>query len=141
MANWQDPQGWLRIVVARSEALARIPLLFPMPVILPEIPSLLPTPPPFQIINLVLNGGRLEVPSRDSLPGDDTPAFTGLDRYVTLIKRCWAHNPFDRPTFGEVIPELRWVGDGVWGWGMGMGVGIEGGVGLEEVEWRLGWER
>ncbi|KAL4436097.1 hypothetical protein ABPG77_005545 [Micractinium sp. CCAP 211/92] len=101
---------WLAPEIMAGEGASQASDMFSFGVILWELLTWqLPwgTAKPWKIINLVLNGGRLEVPSRDSLPGDDTPAFTGLDRYVALIKRCWAHNPFDRPTFGEVIPELR----------------------------------
>ena len=56
---------------------------------------------------MVTEGGRLEVPSRDALPGPDTANFARLDDYVALMRRCWAHIPDDRPTFQEIISELR----------------------------------
>ena len=61
-----------------------------------------------QLVSLVTQGGRLEIPPRERLPGGaDTAAFRGLDAYVALTQRCWAHNPYDRPTFEEIIPQLR----------------------------------
>jgi len=62
---------------------------------------------PWQVVTLVTEGGRLEVPSRHDLPGPDTIDFEGLDTYVALMRRCWAHNPNDRPCFQEIISELR----------------------------------
>ena len=52
-------------------------------------------------------GGRLEVPARAALPGPDDATFAGLDDYVALMRRCWAHAPEARPTFSEVIGALR----------------------------------
>jgi hypothetical protein len=60
-----------------------------------------------QVVTVVTEGGRLEVPARADLPGPDTASFEGLDAYVALMRRCWAHNPNDRPTFQEIIAELR----------------------------------
>ena len=60
-----------------------------------------------QVVSVVAEGGRLEVPDRDSLPGPDTNTFEGLDQYITLMRRCWAQNPEDRPTFQEIIADLR----------------------------------
>lgn len=62
---------------------------------------------PWQVVTVVTEGGRLEVPPREDLPGPDTMDFEGLDAYVTLMKKCWAHNPEDRPVFQEIISELR----------------------------------
>lgn len=56
---------------------------------------------------MVSEGGRLEIPSRDQLPGPDTATFEGLDSYIDLMRRCWAHNPEDRPSFQEIISEIR----------------------------------
>ena len=35
------------------------------------------------------------------------PAHAGLDSYVALMQRCWAHDPLVRPAFQEVIQELK----------------------------------
>ena len=62
---------------------------------------------PWQVVTVVTEGGRLEIPARQDLPGPDTMEFEGLEGYLTLMRRCWAHNPEDRPTFQEIIAELR----------------------------------
>lgn len=62
---------------------------------------------PWQLVGQVLNGGRLEVPAREELPGPDTPAFGALDEYVRLMERCWAQAPQERPTFEDIVPQLR----------------------------------
>ncbi|KAL4423315.1 hypothetical protein ABPG77_006110 [Micractinium sp. CCAP 211/92] len=62
---------------------------------------------PWQLVNLLVSGSRLEIPPLEQLPGSDTPQFAGLDAYVALMRRCWAQDPAERPTFEQVIPELR----------------------------------
>ena len=62
---------------------------------------------PWQVVTVVAEGGRLEIPGRQQLPGNDTDSFQGLDGYIGLIRRCWAQNPHERPTFQEVIGTLR----------------------------------
>lgn len=41
---------------------------------------------PWQIVSLVLGGGRPPVPPREQLPGADTPEFAGLDAFLGLMK-------------------------------------------------------
>ena len=65
---------------------------------------------PWQLVNHVLAGGRLEVPPREALPGPDTAAFAGLDAYISLMQRCWAQDPVERPAFQQIVTELRWGG-------------------------------
>ena len=31
------------------------------------------------------------------------------DAYVALMQRCWAYAPSDRPSFCDIITQLRWV--------------------------------
>ncbi|KAL4430022.1 hypothetical protein ABPG77_004392 [Micractinium sp. CCAP 211/92] len=62
---------------------------------------------PWQLVNLLMNGGHLEIPPREELPGADTPSFEGLDAYIQLMKRCWAQNQYDRPGFEEITRDLR----------------------------------
>jgi hypothetical protein len=31
----------------------------------------------------------------------------GLDAYISLMQRCWAQAPADRPTFHQVTQELE----------------------------------
>ena len=71
------------------------------------------------------NGGRPGVPPPAALPGG---GFAELDAYVALMKRCWAQNPYDRPSFAELVPELRcvmWVLLCVWRVGCCCGGGGE----------------
>ena len=62
---------------------------------------------PWQVVTMVMEGGRLSIPSRDALPGPDTGAFQGLDDYIELMRRCWAQIQEDRPSFQEIISDLR----------------------------------
>jgi len=62
---------------------------------------------PWQVVTMVTDGGRLSIPPRSQLPGPDNDTFEGLDAYIALMKRCWAHIPEDRPSFKEIISELR----------------------------------
>lgn len=58
----------------------------------------------YEVVSLVNNGGRPEVPAPAALRGG---AFPGLPAYTALLRRCWAQNPYDRPSFAELVPELR----------------------------------
>ncbi|KAK2078096.1 hypothetical protein QBZ16_003964 [Prototheca wickerhamii] len=62
---------------------------------------------PWQVVALVNEGGRPAIPERAALPGPDTRDWEGLDGFTDLIRRCWAQNANDRPTFAEIIPILR----------------------------------
>lgn len=59
-----------------------------------------------QVTNNLGRGLRLPIPSPEDLPGAEK-VFPGLDRYIALLKRCWAQEPAARPTFGEIVTELR----------------------------------
>ncbi|KAI7845286.1 hypothetical protein COHA_001129 [Chlorella ohadii] len=63
--------------------------------------------PRWPLLNMRMDGLRLEVPPREQLPGPDTTSFGGLDDYITLMQRCLAEHPEQRPGFEEVIHELR----------------------------------
>ncbi|KAL4447322.1 hypothetical protein ABPG77_007355 [Micractinium sp. CCAP 211/92] len=60
-----------------------------------------------QLVGLVLSGGRLVIPPRHGLPGTDTPHFQGLEEYTSLLQRCWAQLPLERPSFDQIAAELR----------------------------------
>jgi serine/threonine protein kinase len=62
---------------------------------------------PWQVVTFVTEGGRLEIPARERLPGPDSATWGELDAYVRLVQRCWAQIPQDRPRFKEVIADLR----------------------------------
>lgn len=69
-------------------------------------PSLLPLPCR-QVVTIVTEGGRLELPPRERLPGPDSQTWGELDAYKALLTRCWAQAPDDRPRFKEIITDLR----------------------------------
>lgn len=61
-----------------------------------------------QLVSHVLSGGRLDLPPVEALPGGSSPALqAGLPGYVALMKRCWAQAPEQRPTFDDIVQELR----------------------------------
>ena len=62
---------------------------------------------PWQIANLVISGGRLDLPPRDQLPGADTARWGGLDAYMVLMQRCWAQEAAAQPAFSEAAADLR----------------------------------
>eukprot|EP00887_Chlorella_sp_A99_P003149 scaffold9.g3149.t1 len=59
------------------------------------------------IARRVLAGERLPVPPRAELPGPPCENAGGLDAYLALMSRCWAHAPGERPSFEEVAEELE----------------------------------
>ncbi|PRW58265.1 Serine threonine- kinase CTR1 [Chlorella sorokiniana] len=61
---------------------------------------------PFQLVFMITSGERLPVPALPDLPGPPPPAPL-YDAYVALMRRCWAQDAADRPSFSEVIVELR----------------------------------
>ena len=61
---------------------------------------------PWQVVTIVMEGGRLEIPDPHLLPGNGGD-FEGLETYCQLIRKCWEGNPLDRPTFSGVIAVLR----------------------------------
>ncbi|PRW39272.1 Serine threonine- kinase CTR1 [Chlorella sorokiniana] len=62
---------------------------------------------PFKIAAIIRQGGRPEVPPREALPGPDTADWAGLDDYVRLMRACWAPQPEHRPSFDEVVQQLK----------------------------------
>ncbi|GAB4823440.1 hypothetical protein N2152v2_010486 [Parachlorella kessleri] len=60
------------------------------------------------IVKEVSEGGRPPIPPREALPGDGA-SFPGIDGYITLMTRCWHALPDERPTFAEIVRELRLV--------------------------------
>ncbi|GAB4820775.1 hypothetical protein N2152v2_007821 [Parachlorella kessleri] len=63
---------------------------------------------PWQVAQFVAGGGRLAVPGPSQLPGEhESEAFQGLPTYVALMHKCWAQDPVERPSFADIIPELR----------------------------------
>jgi serine/threonine protein kinase len=75
---------------------------------------------PWTVVATLMNGGTLAMPPLDDatqpLPGsaaDNATFAPHLPAYTALIKRCWAHNQFDRPSFEEVIHDLRSICEGL----------------------------
>jgi hypothetical protein len=62
---------------------------------------------PWAIVAGVGSGGRPAIPAPHELPGPDSSAWPGLERYMALMGRCWHQNPLERPSFQEVVAELR----------------------------------
>jgi serine/threonine protein kinase len=60
----------------------------------------------FQLVFMVSSGDRLAMPALEALPGKP-PEPAVYDAYVALVRRCWAQDAADRPTFGDIISELR----------------------------------
>lgn len=56
---------------------------------------------------LITSGERPAIPNPEELPGADTATFGGLSAYIALLKRCWAQEPTSRPSFEEIVKELR----------------------------------
>ncbi len=59
-----------------------------------------------QVVNSIMEGRRLAMPAPGQLPGGSkqTP---GLEEYMQLVQRCWAQDPEDRPSFRDIVAELR----------------------------------
>lgn len=60
----------------------------------------------FQLVFMVSSGDRLAMPALEALPGK-LPERAVYDAYVALVRRCWAQDAAERPTFGDIISELR----------------------------------
>ena len=63
------------------------------------------------VSSAVVRGERQSVPPYEELPGFDerlTPDIIAtLDSYVALMKRCWEHDPSNRPAMADVTTELE----------------------------------
>ncbi|PRW57695.1 Serine threonine- kinase CTR1 [Chlorella sorokiniana] len=101
---------WLAPEILSGEAATRASDVFSWGVVMWEILTLqLPWPhvKTWAVVGKLTNGERLVAPPRDKVPGADTPAFQGLDAYVTLMERCWAPRPEERPGFREIIRQTK----------------------------------
>jgi hypothetical protein len=59
-----------------------------------------------QIVNLLSNGARLEVPPVSQLRGG---GFAEMGRYIMLMRSCWDGIPESRPGFDSIVKELAWL--------------------------------
>lgn len=57
---------------------------------------------PMTAYNVILDGGR------PNLPNHIQPIFK------TLLTRCWLSNPFERPSFQDIIDDFQKIGIGRW---------------------------
>lgn len=56
----------------------------------------------------IIAGGRLPIPPAEQLPGPDRLAPAQLAAYLALMERCWHQDRDARPSFAQVIGDLRW---------------------------------
>ncbi|KAL4421755.1 hypothetical protein ABPG77_009738 [Micractinium sp. CCAP 211/92] len=63
----------------------------------------------YQLVFVVSHGERLPIPPPDQLPGPDKLPPGEFEALVSLIQRCWAQQPEERPTFADVIVDLRGI--------------------------------
>ena len=67
---------------------------------------------PWGIVGQISAGNRLAIPPRDALPGPNSGAWPQLDLYIALMEKCWAQEPEARPTFDEIMADLRVIDPG-----------------------------
>ncbi len=63
----------------------------------------------WQVATHIMAGGRLPIPPAEQLPGPDRLAPAQLDAYVALMERCWQQARDARPSFTQIIADLRWA--------------------------------
>jgi hypothetical protein len=66
---------------------------------------------PWAVVTEIQAGRRPVVPPAAQLGLRPTPS--GLDAYVALMQRCWAQQPQDRPSFEQIMAELRAIAPGL----------------------------
>ncbi len=63
--------------------------------------------PTLQIKKRVIAGKRLPVPAVEELLGPLISDLAALEQYKALMERCWAQEPARRPSFEDVVKELK----------------------------------
>eukprot|EP00889_Picochlorum_renovo_P005474 jgi/Picre1/32504/NNA_007850.t1 len=61
----------------------------------------------WDIVTLVHDGARPPIPNFWEVHDSAGKECTYFDEYVTLMTLCWSQNPYDRPTFAEIVKELK----------------------------------
>ncbi len=89
--------GWAFLRPHACPLLALPFLSYPHPFLVPLLLSLFP-PPPFSQLQVAVQNARNPMPSDPSV----CPP-----RLASLIERCWAAAPRDRPHCSEVVDELQ----------------------------------
>lgn len=64
---------------------------------------------PWGIVGSVSRGERLSIPAASELPGSGSAEWPQLPQYTSLMQRCWAQDPAERPTFEEIMNELQLI--------------------------------
>lgn len=61
----------------------------------------------WEIVSLIRDGARPPVPNFwDAVDGQGQECIV-FDEYVNLMTSCWSQNPYDRPSFAEIVRELK----------------------------------
>lgn len=69
---------------------------------------------PWTVVAAIQGGRRPAVPPAAQLPGLGPGAMPpGLGRYVALMERCWAQQPQNRPSFEDIMAEMRAIHPGL----------------------------
>jgi hypothetical protein len=102
---------WLANEVMQGERANQASDVFALAVVLWELLTWeLPwaTTSPWQVVGLVLGGGRLPLPAGpEAVPGPDRLPPAVLGQYTALVQSCWAQNPAERPSLQTVVEQLR----------------------------------
>lgn len=66
------------------------------------------TPNPWQITTHLLEGRRPPIPPAEELVRTAKGAtLEGVHALIHLVEQCWAQDPQLRPSFDDIVPELR----------------------------------
>jgi len=61
----------------------------------------------WEIVSLIRDGARPPVPNFwDAVDGQGQECIV-FEEYVNLMTLCWSQNPYDRPSFAEIVRELK----------------------------------
>ena len=62
---------------------------------------------PWEIVQLIKEGGRPTTPNFWDCVDARGNEFTAFDEFVKLLTDCWDQNPYSRPSFNDIIRELK----------------------------------